>query len=245
LVQRFAVFLAHLNADVHLTVFIAIIRQLHAAQRVRNRSGDGLRIDAKFRRLLAIQSQPYLVNAVFKLGADIQQAGNGAQTPLDFLGKLGEAIGVVAIQHDGHAALLIRRFLDEEKKGLLDGLSGVGTVDLLEINTDASLRYVSSILKDKWENGQKKQVFDEDNFPVRRGTAILWREQTRLETNRPREIASALADCGFVCLMWGQHDAASKAKKIKSKTGKGQVRLRGYSQQIEASSIIEKKTEER
>ncbi|NUM73085.1 SIR2 family protein [candidate division KSB1 bacterium] len=65
------------------------------------------------------------------------------------------------------------RFLDEEKKGLLDGLSGVGEVDLLEINTDASLRYVSSVLNYKGENGQKKQVFDEDNFPVRRGTAVL------------------------------------------------------------------------
>jgi hypothetical protein len=57
------------------------------------------------------------------------------------------------------------RFLDDEKKGLLDGLSGVGAVDLLEINTDAALRYVSSVVK---ENGS----FDEDNFPVRRGTVV-------------------------------------------------------------------------
>jgi argonaute-like protein implicated in RNA metabolism and viral defense len=72
------------------------------------------------------------------------------------------------------------RFLDEEKKGLLDGLSGVGEVDLLEINTDASLRYVSSVLKDEWENGQKKQKFDEDNFPVRRGTAVLLENRSAL-----------------------------------------------------------------
>lgn len=57
------------------------------------------------------------------------------------------------------------RFLDEEKNGLLDGLSGVSAVDLLEINVDASLRYVSSVAK---ENGG----FDEDNYPVRRGTVI-------------------------------------------------------------------------
>lgn len=57
------------------------------------------------------------------------------------------------------------RFLDDEKKGLLDGLSGVGAVDLLEVNTDAALRYVSSVVK---ENGN----FDEDNFPVRRGTVV-------------------------------------------------------------------------
>lgn len=64
------------------------------------------------------------------------------------------------------------RFMDDEKKGLLDGLSGVEEVDLLEINTDAAIRYVSSVLKDKWKNGQKRQVFDEDNFPVRRGTVV-------------------------------------------------------------------------
>lgn len=64
------------------------------------------------------------------------------------------------------------RFIDEEKKGLLDGLSGVDAVDLLEINIDAALRYVSSVQKIKWKNGQKKQIFDEDNFPVRRGTVV-------------------------------------------------------------------------
>jgi len=57
------------------------------------------------------------------------------------------------------------RFLNEEKNGLLDGLSGVSAVDLLEINVDASLRYVSSVAR---ENGS----FDEDNFPVRRGTVV-------------------------------------------------------------------------
>jgi hypothetical protein len=57
------------------------------------------------------------------------------------------------------------RFLEDEKNGLLDGLSGVHAVDLLEINTDAALRYVSSVVK---ENGS----FDEDNFPVRRGSVV-------------------------------------------------------------------------
>lgn len=56
-------------------------------------------------------------------------------------------------------------FLNEEKNGLLDGLSGVDAVDLLEINVDAALRYVSSVPKD---NG----TFDEDHFPVRRGTIV-------------------------------------------------------------------------
>lgn len=56
-------------------------------------------------------------------------------------------------------------FLDNEKNGLLDGLSGVDAVDLLEINIDAALRYVSSVVK-------KGGGFDEDNFPVRRGTVV-------------------------------------------------------------------------
>jgi argonaute-like protein implicated in RNA metabolism and viral defense len=64
------------------------------------------------------------------------------------------------------------QFLKEEKNGLLDGLSGVESVDLLEINTDGALRYVSSVLKDKWKNGHKLQIFDEDNYPVRRGTIV-------------------------------------------------------------------------
>ena len=57
------------------------------------------------------------------------------------------------------------RFLDCEKNGLLDGLSGIDAVDLLELNIDAALRYVSSVVK---QDGG----FDEDNFPVRRGTIV-------------------------------------------------------------------------
>lgn len=57
------------------------------------------------------------------------------------------------------------RFLSEEKNGLLDGLSGIESVDLLEINIDSALRYVSSVLK---QDGN----FDEDNFPVRRGSVV-------------------------------------------------------------------------
>ena len=57
------------------------------------------------------------------------------------------------------------RFLDDERKGLLDGLSGVDAVDLLEINIDAALRYVSSVVK-------RDGSFDEDNYPVRRGFVV-------------------------------------------------------------------------
>ena len=63
-------------------------------------------------------------------------------------------------------------FLNDERRGLLDGLAGVDSVDLLEICFDAALRYVSSILKEKVYNGKVTQSFDEDNFPVRRGTVV-------------------------------------------------------------------------
>jgi argonaute-like protein implicated in RNA metabolism and viral defense len=55
-------------------------------------------------------------------------------------------------------------FLREEREGLLEGLSGVKHVEMLEIQIDSALRYVASIVK-----GNK---IDEDNFPVRRGTAV-------------------------------------------------------------------------
>ncbi|OEU71761.1 MAG: hypothetical protein BA863_04920 [Desulfovibrio sp. S3730MH75] len=63
-------------------------------------------------------------------------------------------------------------YLRDEKKGLLDGLEGIGSIDLLEIHVDSALRYVSSVQKVKNINGKKYKTFDEDNFPVRRGTVI-------------------------------------------------------------------------
>ncbi len=66
-------------------------------------------------------------------------------------------------------------FQRDERDGLMEGLGGIDEVDMLEINIDPALRYVSSIAK---PGGQ----FDEDNFPVDRGsvvrldghTALLW-----------------------------------------------------------------------
>ncbi len=56
-------------------------------------------------------------------------------------------------------------FLNDEKNGLLDGLSGVNAVDLIEISVDAALRYISSVPRNDGN-------FDEDNYPVRRGTIV-------------------------------------------------------------------------
>jgi hypothetical protein len=55
-------------------------------------------------------------------------------------------------------------FLREEREGLLEGLSGVQHVEMLEIQVDSALRYVASIIKGN--------TIDEDNFPVKRGTAV-------------------------------------------------------------------------
>lgn len=66
-------------------------------------------------------------------------------------------------------------FRRDERDGLMEGLGGIDEVDMLEINIDPALRYVSSIAK---PGGR----FDEDNYPVDRGsvirldghTALLW-----------------------------------------------------------------------
>jgi hypothetical protein len=64
-------------------------------------------------------------------------------------------------------------FTTEEKEGLAEGLSGVKSIDMLEIQIDSALRYVASIPK---ANG----TFDDDNYPVRRGTAMKLDDFTAL-----------------------------------------------------------------
>ena len=56
-------------------------------------------------------------------------------------------------------------FSRDERDGLGDGLGGIGSVDMLEIQVDHSLRYVASVQK-------ADGTVDEDSYPVRRGTAI-------------------------------------------------------------------------
>jgi len=66
-------------------------------------------------------------------------------------------------------------FLNDERKGLQAGLSGMKEVDLLEIHVESALRYLSSIPQ---QNGTLKV----DGYPVKRGTllkldrdsALLW-----------------------------------------------------------------------
>jgi hypothetical protein len=57
------------------------------------------------------------------------------------------------------------RFLDDEQRGLREGLKGVSQIDMLEITVEPALRYVAS----RWQNG----ALSEDGYPVARGTAII------------------------------------------------------------------------
>ena len=66
-------------------------------------------------------------------------------------------------------------FTADEREGLEAGLGGVRDIDMLEVQIDFALRYVASV-------PVRDGVFDEDNYPVRRGTvmklddfsALLW-----------------------------------------------------------------------
>ena len=63
-------------------------------------------------------------------------------------------------------------FIKEERIGLLNGLRGVDAVDLIEIN-ETPLRYVAS---KPLGNGK----FDEDRWPVKRGTVVKLDDYTAL-----------------------------------------------------------------
>lgn len=64
-------------------------------------------------------------------------------------------------------------FTKDERDGLADGLSGVKHIDMLEIQIDHALRYVASVPK---SDGS----FDDDSYPVRRGTAMKLDDFTAL-----------------------------------------------------------------
>ena len=55
-------------------------------------------------------------------------------------------------------------FRNEEQQGLRAGLEGVHDLELIEINFESALRYISS--------QPTKDGFIEGRFPVRRGTAV-------------------------------------------------------------------------
>lgn len=64
-------------------------------------------------------------------------------------------------------------FLECERVGLLNGLSGVEQIEMLKIQIDDALRYVASVQQPDGE-------FTGDNYPVRRGSIIKLDEHTAL-----------------------------------------------------------------
>ena len=64
-------------------------------------------------------------------------------------------------------------FNKDEREGLAEGLRGVRSIDMVEIQIDNALRYVASVAG---RNG----TVDEDNYPVRRGTAMKLDDWTAL-----------------------------------------------------------------
>jgi hypothetical protein len=64
-------------------------------------------------------------------------------------------------------------FTKDEREGLADGLTGVKHIDMIEIQIDNALRYVASV---QTSDGS----FNDDNYPVRRGTAMKLEDFTAL-----------------------------------------------------------------
>ncbi|HEV2521707.1 MAG TPA: SIR2 family protein [Candidatus Acidoferrales bacterium] len=64
-------------------------------------------------------------------------------------------------------------FTKDEREGLADGLTGVRCIEMLEVQIDNALRYVASV------PGRDGKI-DEDNYPVRRGTAMKLDDFTAL-----------------------------------------------------------------
>lgn len=83
--------------------------------------------------------------------------------------KLGATVSVLSTDEPKlpDRVVLHKRtpFRKEERQGLVEGLAGVRAIDMLEIQIDSALRYVASV------PGLDGRI-DEDNYPVRRGTAM-------------------------------------------------------------------------
>jgi hypothetical protein len=107
-------------------------------------------------------------------------------------------------------------FSKEEREGLTDGLDGVASIDLIEIQIDSALRYLSSVPKGEGE-------FAEDRFPVRRGTVI------KLDTD--------------TALLWVHGVAAALNPKFKYYQGKRRIPapliIRRHAGQSELSVLSE------
>lgn len=126
---------------------------------VYNSQGQGLQY-----RLSRIENARIINDNPFMSRDDASRVGETIrQLFFDAQGKLPRRVVI-------HKLTPFRR---DERDGLSEGLSGVDQIDMLEINRDNSLRYVSSV-------PTKNGGFDDDNFPVRRGTLVKLEDFTSL-----------------------------------------------------------------
>ena len=115
-----------------------------------NSQGEGLKF-----RLSKIQSPIWIRRNPYMSRDDARQVGETIRSLFyESKSKLPERVVVHKLTP----------FKDEERDGLLDGLSGVREVDMLEINIDSTLRYMAS--------RYYRNEFQIDGFPVKRGTVV-------------------------------------------------------------------------
>lgn len=60
-------------------------------------------------------------------------------------------------------------YLRDERTGLLQGLGGVAEIEMLEVNIDSTLRYLSS--------RPNNNTLEPDNYPVERGTVVVMEDE--------------------------------------------------------------------
>jgi hypothetical protein len=117
-----------------------------------NSRGEGLQF-----RLSKIENPIFRRGHPFMSEDDARRAGNSIrQHFFDTMTKLPSRV------------VIHKRtpFIRSEREGLAQGLSGVNALDLIEINIDGNLRYLSSFVG---TDGNIQQ----DRFPVQRGTAVV------------------------------------------------------------------------
>lgn len=117
-------------------------------------SADGRGLQYRLRKLEDVifdrQGNPFMSrDDARRLGESVRQL---------FFEAMGDLPKRVVI----HKRTYFRR---DERDGLLEGLSGVGSIDMLEISAEPALRYMASRFKD----GR----LETDPFPIKRGTAIV------------------------------------------------------------------------
>jgi hypothetical protein len=105
-------------------------------------------------------------------------------------------------------------FTDDEKRGIIDGIGDIETIDLIEINIESDIRFVASSIK----NGAP----DIDGYPIRRGTCQLLNGSTALLWNHGT--SSSVRDINYKYYLGGRRvPAPLLIKKHYGKTNIGPI----------------------